>query len=582
MNREVYKHLLKTYGTRAGVWFGFVTELVRTLCQRVWVAILVAHIATSLAAGNIPAAKEYAIWFLAVYVAGAIVGAIGDLVAILSEDYEYERLIMQYHRKLTNKDMSFYRDNQTGYLVSLFRQYLDSMMLLTRLFRGDGVKMVVSLFAPVIVLFAVNKTLGVVAFGIIVVQVIYVFWSSSRANHYRKLSHEIYRKVTGEVSDHITNIVAFKSGGVEKRAADKIRALARQETIAFWHRRKTIVLMDMPREVVTAAGVTLAFFVVLSGATDNPASVGLIMLTLTYMFQIVRSVGELPGIMTQHDDLVTKLAPTLAYLSDDHETIKDPAKPKKLKIAKGAIEFRHVGFSYPAHDGQKKNVPVFGDLNISIRGGEQIGIVGLSGAGKSTLVSLLLRFDDVTGGSITIDDTDLRDVRQSDLHQHIAYVPQEPLLFHSTIKENIAYFNDAATDKEVITAAKAAHAHEFIKKLPNGYDTIVGERGVKLSGGQKQRIVIARAILKSAPIMIFDEATSALDTESEKIIQQALPKIIGKQTAIVIAHRLSTIAGLDRILVMDDGKIIESGTHDELVKLGGRYHALWHKQITRS
>jgi len=250
-----------------------------------------------------------------------------------------------------------------------------------------------------------------------------------------------------------------------------------------------------------------------------------------------------------------------------------------LSIKKGAIAIDHVSFSYPAHEGQTKRIPVFRDLTIHIAGGEQVGIVGLSGAGKSTLVSLLMRFDDITGGAIKIDGTDLRDVRQDELHQKIAYVPQEPLLFHSTIKENIAYFNDEATEADILAAARAAYAHEFIEKLPNGYATIVGERGVKLSGGQKQRIVIARAILKNAPLMIFDEATSALDTESEKIIQKALPQIIGKHTAIVIAHRLSTIAGLDRILVMHDGNIVESGTHDELLKTKGRYYSLWQKQI---
>jgi ATP-binding cassette subfamily B protein len=208
-------------------------------------------------------------------------------------------------------------------------------------------------------------------------------------------------------------------------------------------------------------------------------------------------------------------------------------------------------------------------------------VVGLSGAGKSTLASLLLRFDEIDDGSIQIDGIDIRDVRQADLRQKIAYVPQEPLLFHRSIKENLQYIGNRPTSTKMIRAAKAAHAHEFISKLPRGYETLVGERGVKLSGGQKQRVVIARAILKDAPIMLFDEATSALDSESEKIIQQALPDIIGKRTAIVIAHRLSTVAGLDRIIVLHDGKIIEEGTHGQLLKLKGRYYSLWQKQTTQ-
>ena len=297
------------------------------------------------------------------------------------------------------------------------------------------------------------------------------------------------------------------------------------------------------------------------------------------MFQIVRSVSELPTLMTQHDDLITKLARTLQYLDNEHEDIKDPIEPKELIIDKGAISINHVSFSYPAREGKNRGISVFHDLNLDVKGGEQVGVVGLSGAGKSTLVSLLMRFDDVTAGSITIDGIDLRDMRQTELHQKIAYVPQEPLLFHSTIRENISYFNNGATNKEIINAAKAAHAYEFIQKLPDGFDTVVGERGVKLSGGQKQRVVIARAILKNAPLMILDEATSALDTESEKIIQRALPEIIGTHTAVVIAHRLSTVASLDRILVMHDGKIVEDGTHDELLEREGRYFSLWQKQI---
>jgi ATP-binding cassette subfamily B protein len=296
------------------------------------------------------------------------------------------------------------------------------------------------------------------------------------------------------------------------------------------------------------------------------------------MFQTVRSVDMLSNLLKTHDDLITKIYPTLSYLGNDYKKIKDRDNPEELIVHDGAISISGISFDYVSEADAKKENKVFQNLSLTIKGGEKVGIVGLSGAGKSTLASLLLRFDEVSEGSISIDDIDIRNVRQNDLHKKIAYVPQEPLLFHRSIKENIMYYNHDISEEEMILSAKAAHAHEFIEKLPHGYDTLVGERGVKLSGGQKQRVVIARAILKKAPIMLFDEATSALDSESEHIIQRALPEIIGRQTAIVIAHRLSTVAGLDRIIVMHDGKIVESGSHQELLVRNGRYASLWQKQ----
>jgi ATP-binding cassette subfamily B protein len=215
---------------------------------------------------------------------------------------------------------------------------------------------------------------------------------------------------------------------------------------------------------------------------------------------------------------------------------------------------------------------------LHIKPGEKIGLVGPSGGGKSTLTRLLLRFEELTTGTITIDGQNIAEITQASLREAISYVPQEPLLFHRPILENIAYGRPTATPAEVRAAAKAAHAADFIKDLPHGYDTIVGERGVKLSGGQRQRIAIARAILKDAPLLILDEATSALDSESEVLIQDALWKLMQKRTAIVIAHRLSTIQKMDRILVLEDGAIVEEGTHKQLLKLGGTYARLWGHQ----
>lgn len=554
-------------------------EVARSVLMRVLQPLIVAAVAANLAKGDFSGAKRYVIYFFLTGVGGTAIGAVGDLISLRSENSQYAELIMAYYSKLTGKDMAFYRDNQSGYLVSLFRQYLDSALRLVRFIRSNAIRTAISLVVPAIVLFALNVELGLVAVAVIALQVVYIVWASSKVNVFRAKSHEIYRRLTGEVADAITNITAFKASGVERQAHARMRLLAQEETDTFWARRMRDIAYDLPRDFLTSIGITAAFFVVVAHPTHGASSVGLIVLTITYMFQISRNVSDLPNLVTEHDDWITKAYPTLAYLTGEHETILDPDHPKELKITHGAIELDNIWFSYPDQAGGDRTIPVFEDLNVKIKGGEQVGIVGLSGAGKSTLASLLLRFDDVNKGAIRIDGTDIRDVRQSELRRQVAYVPQEPLLFHRTIRENIAYFDSKTTTASIERAAKAAHASGFIDRLPAGYDSMVGERGVKLSGGQKQRVVIARAILKNAPIMIFDEATSALDTESERIIQQALPEILGRHTAIVIAHRLSTVARLDRILVMHDGAIAEEGTHDELLALGGRYASLWRKQV---
>lgn len=581
MNKEVYKHILYTYGRNPRQWIGFVAEIFRTVIMRVYITIAMAQVTASLASGNIDAAKRYTFYFFIAYTVGSLIGTFGELLSVHTENKKYGDLMMVYYKKLVGKDLSFYRDNQTGYLASIYRQYLDGALLLLRFFRGEALAAFISMVVPPIVLFFASPSIGLIAAAVVLIQIVYVIWSSSKANKYRRLSHEIYRKITGEVSDTITNIVAFKSGGVEDRARSRMDGLIQEELASFEQRRSTTVLLDLPRNIITACGITAAIYLIISNSSGvNPQSLGLIVLTLTYMYQIVRNVSSLPELVSTHDDLVTKIYPTLKYLGEEYEEIRDAKNPAALLIKMGAININNVNFSYPSHSINGARIPVFNDLTINIKGGEQIGIVGLSGAGKSTLANLLLRFDEINSGSIKIDGIDIRNVKQSELRKKIAYVPQEPLLFHRSIRENIAYYNDNVDEAEIVRAAKAAHAHEFIEKLPDGYNTIVGERGIKLSGGQKQRVAIARAVLKKAPIMIFDEATSALDSESEQVIQRALPEILGKQTAIVVAHRLSTIAGLDRIIVMHEGKIVETGSHEELLNLHGRYYSLWQKQTS--
>ncbi len=255
-----------------------------------------------------------------------------------------------------------------------------------------------------------------------------------------------------------------------------------------------------------------------------------------------------------------------------HEVV-DARRAKELQVQSGRIEFKNVTFSF------NKTRRVLSKMNLIIKPKEKVALVGPSGAGKSTVVKLLFRFHDLEGGQILIGNQDIAKVTQESLRRNIALVPQEPILFHRSVMENIRYGRREATDEEVIEAAKKAHAHEFIEELPQKYETFVGERGVKLSGGERQRIAIARAILKNAPILVLDEATSSLDSESESLIQEALEELMRDKTTIVIAHRLSTIMKMDRIVVIQKGKVIDTGTHEELLKKDeGIYKKLWEIQ----
>jgi ATP-binding cassette subfamily B protein len=301
-------------------------------------------------------------------------------------------------------------------------------------------------------------------------------------------------------------------------------------------------------------------------------SIATVYLAITYTFTVARQLWEINAIMRNYNRIMGDAHDMVEILNID-PSIADGASGK-LSATHGAIDFKDVTFSHDEGEGET----LFQKFSLSIKAGEKIGLVGHSGSGKTTLTRLLLRFSDLDNGSIKIDDQDITTVTQASLRRSIAYVPQEPLLFHRSLRENIAYGKSNATDDEIRSAAKKAHATEFIDKLPKGLDTMVGERGVKLSGGQRQRIAIARALLKDAPILVLDEATSALDSESEKLIQASLTELMKNRTAIVIAHRLSTIQKMDRIVVLENGAVIEDGSHNELLKQKGIYAQLWAHQ----
>ncbi|UQS88217.1 ABC transporter ATP-binding protein/permease [Pseudomonas chlororaphis subsp. piscium] len=287
---------------------------------------------------------------------------------------------------------------------------------------------------------------------------------------------------------------------------------------------------------------------------------------------IINDVGNLSRRFLELFEATGNIANGVNTLIRPHEVIDQP-QAQPLRIQRGDIEFRGVGFAYGT------GPAIFQQLNILIPAGQKVGLVGASGSGKSTLVNLLLRLYDVQQGAVLIDGVDVRSVTQHSLHQQIGLIPQEPGLFHRSIRENIHYGRLDASPEELAQAIHRAGASEFIEGMELGYESLVGERGVKLSGGQRQRIAIARVLLKNAPILVMDEATSSLDSITERFIQDKLDEIMEDKTVLVVAHRLSTVAHLDRILVFDKGRVVEDGSHEQLLRQGGQYHRLWRRQF---
>jgi ATP-binding cassette subfamily B protein len=380
---------------------------------------------------------------------------------------------------------------------------------------------------------------------------------------------DIDSKTTAHLSDTITNSINLKLFNGNPKEVGTFTKLTEE---LFRLRRFRWTIDSIAESIQGALMVILEFVAIYTAVIywqRGTLTIGDIVLVQAYLTQVFRSLWDIGRNVRKVFEAFAEANETTELLVKPHG-IQDVADATELTVPKGEIVFDAVNFGY------RKKKPIFTDLNMCITPGERVALIGSSGGGKSTITKLMLRFYDIRSGSILVDGQNIAQVTQESLREAISLVPQEPILFHRSILENIRYAKPEATHAEVVKAAKLAHCHEFISKMPEQYETFVGERGVKLSGGERQRVAIARAILKNSPILILDEATSSLDSESEGYIQDALKKLMEGKTVIVIAHRLSTIMQMDRIVVFDKGKIIEEGSHKQLLKMkAGRYQKLW-------
>ncbi|MDB5853386.1 MAG: transporter ATP-binding protein/permease [Herminiimonas sp.] len=392
--------------------------------------------------------------------------------------------------------------------------------------------------------------------------------------HFRRTMNDLDSKANSRAIDSLINFETVKYFGNEAYEARRYdEGLQRYETAAV-RSQTSLSALNTGQSAIIAIAVTLILWRATQGVIDGTMSLGDLVLVNAFMIQLYIPLNFLGVIYREIKQSLADME-RLFSLLDQHREIADPPGAKPLSSHGAAIRFRHVDFSY------ETNRQILFDVDFTIPAGTTTAVVGHSGSGKSTLSRLLFRFYDVGSGSISIDGQDIRQVTQDSLRAAIGIVPQDTVLFNDSIEYNIAYGNPGASKEQVIGAARAACIHDFILTLPEGYSTMVGERGLKLSGGEKQRVAIARAVLKNPSILIFDEATSALDSKAEQAIQAQLKEIARDRTTLVIAHRLSTIADAAQILVLDHGRVVERGTHEQLLALGNLYAQMWARQQVR-
>jgi len=481
------------------------------------------------------------------------------------------RLRQNGYEYVIGHSYSFFSNTFSGSLVQKINRFMRSFeRIVDRLF-GEIIPIIVRVIGVCVVLWYTDPifTAAIVAWMVIffVMSVFFARWKLP----YDMRSAEVESKATAALSDSLSNHSTIQLFNRYFHESSRFGEANTIHTTAIKDKWNMSNIIDAIQAFLNLIVEFIIFYVAIRYWSAGAITIGTFVLIQMYIIGLMESFWGSSRILRDLYESFGDAKEMVEIMKLSHG-IEDAPDAKPLKVTAGAISLHGVSFNFS----EGKNV--LNGIDLDINAGERLALIGPSGAGKSTLVRLLLRLYDIQGGSISIDGEDIKKVTQGSLREAISFVPQDPILFHRTLKENIKYGKIDATDEEVISAAKLAHCHEFISEFPLGYDTYVGERGIKLSGGERQRVAIARAILKNAPILILDEATSSLDSHSEILIQDAMDILMKGKTVIVIAHRLSTIRKMNRIIVLDHGKILEEGSHEGLIEKGGLYAKLWSLQ----
>lgn len=542
--------------------------------------MIIARIVDRISEGFVPADQIFSVFWKDILLL-VICNVLGQVSSKL-QDYSLWKLqILAYYDlstlcfdTLSNQSMTFHNNRFGGSLVSQTSKFANAYNQLMQTVTYSIIPAVATVVFIIAILFPLVPVYVLIVIAFLAVYILVVYRIFKRLLKLNAETAGAQNRLSGELSDSITNILAVKTSGREQYERDLFGRINREVYVTDSKRmRGSLFSGAVASSMIVVIMVILSFFLGGGNAWFGISS-GTIVLMFSYTNNLTMRFNMLTSVMQSINHIFGD-AYDMTVILDEPRLVSDAVDAKDLIVSKGDITFSDLSFWYT--DAEMPET-VFEHFDLKIPAGQRIGLVGKSGSGKTTLTRLLLRLVDIQEGKILVDGQDISRVTQVSLRRQIAYVPQEPLLFHRTIAENISYGRPDATMEEIRQAAADANALEFIEKLPKGFDTITGERGVKLSGGQRQRIVIARAILTDAPILVLDEATSALDSESEQLIQAALQNLMKGRTAIVIAHRLSTVASLDRIVVLKNGRIAEDGVHADLVKKNGEYADLWTRQ----